>query len=136
MMLVPMPAVIVLIVCKTVVVGPPDQNSPSTHAENRDWAYENAMMVCRRQEVQVTDSAADQGAAPQPFTTERCQRSAMMLGPNWDVSHPNSKYRFWKVGCPVPIVRQNKDKTEDIIGWKLPDCGHRETVVCEVDSAI
>jgi hypothetical protein len=60
----------------------------------------------------------------------------MMLGPQWDAQHKSSSYRFWRVACPVPIVRKNPDKTEDIIGWKLPDCGHRDTVVCEVDTAI
>jgi hypothetical protein len=43
---------------------------------------------------------------------------------------------FWRVACPVPIVRKNEDGSEDIIAWKLPDCGHRDTVVCEVDTAI
>lgn len=134
--MVPMPAVVVLIVCKTVIAGPPDQNASATHSENRDWATENAMMVCRREEVQMYDRAEDAGAQPQPFNETRCQRSAMMLGPNWDASHMASPYRFWRVACPVPIVRKNSDGSEDVIAWKLPDCGHRETVVCEVDTAI
>ena len=54
-MMVPMPAAIVLIVCKTVISGPPDQNAGFTRAENREWATEHAMMVCRRQEVQMYD---------------------------------------------------------------------------------
>jgi hypothetical protein len=36
----------------------------------------------------------------------------------------------------VLIVRRNQDGSEDIIAWKMPECGHRETVVCEVDTAI
>ena len=60
----------------------------------------------------------------------------MMLGPQWDASHQSSSYRFWRVACPVPIVRKNEDGSEDIIAWKLPDCGHRDTVVCEVDTTI
>ena len=44
---VPMPASVVLIVCKTETAGPPDQNAEWTHVENRRWATENAMMVCR-----------------------------------------------------------------------------------------
>lgn len=134
--MVPMPAAIVLIVCKTVLVGGPDQNSGYTGHESREWATEHAMMVCRRQEIQVMDPAVDQGADPQPFTKNTCQRSAMFLGPNWDVQHKNSNYRFWRVACPVAIVSRRPDGTEDIIGWKLPDCGHRDTVVCEVDTAI
>jgi len=133
--IVPMPSAIVLIVCKTVNLGP-DQNYEFTRAEHREWATENAMMVCRRQEVAMYDMAEDGGAAPQPFNQQRCQRSAMMLGPQWDQQHASSSYRFWRVGCPVPIVRKNADGSEDIIAWKLPDCGHRDTVICEVDTAI
>lgn len=136
-----MPAVIVLIVCKTVIAGPPDQNAGYTKNENREWATENAMMVCRRQEIQVIDQAADSGAAaPQDFNENRCMMSAIPLGVNWDASHPSSPYRFWRVACPVPIVNQWVDEKgkrhEDVIGYKLPDCGHRDTVVCEVDSEI
>jgi len=136
MMMVPMPPVIVLIVCKVMFAGAPDQNAGFTGHQPLDWATEHAMMQCRRQEVAVFDKAEAAGADPQPFTTERCQRSAMLLGPQWDTQHRNSAYRFWRVGCPVPIVRKNPDGSEDIIAWKLPDCGHRETVVCEVDTAI
>jgi hypothetical protein len=134
--MVPMPAVIVLILCKTVLVGEPDQNSDKTGWQNREWAYVDAKMVCRRNEIQVTDIAADQGADPQPFDLNKCWHSALVMGPAWDQQHPNSAYRFWRVGCPVPIVRKNQDGTEDIIAWKIPDCGHRETVICEVDTAI
>src|SRR6185295_13295871 len=116
--MVPMPAAIVLIVCKTVVAGPPDQNAEFTRAENREWATEHAMMVCRREEVQMFDKAEADGAAPQPFNAQRCQRSAMMLGPQWDAQHKSSSYRFWRVACPVPIVRRNPDGSEDIIAWK------------------
>ena len=38
---VPMPASVVLIVCKTETAGPPDQNAEWTHVENRRWATEN-----------------------------------------------------------------------------------------------
>ena len=130
---VPMPAAIVLIVCKTVVVGPPDANANFTRAENRAWATEHAMMICRREEVQMYDKAEAEGADPQPFNAQRCQRSAMMLGPQWDAQHQSSSYRFWRVACPVPIINTI---TGEVIAWKLPDCGHRDTVVCEVDTAI
>jgi hypothetical protein len=56
-----------------------------------------------------------------------------MLGVQWDQSHKSSKYRFWRVACPVPIV---DTRTGEVIAWKMPDCGHRDTVVCEVDTAI
>ena len=91
---------------------------------------------CRREEGGDDDLAVDGGADRHAFNQQRCQRSAMMLGPQWDASHQASSYRFWRVACPVPIVRKNEDGSEDIIAWKLPDCGHRDTVVCEVDTAI
>jgi hypothetical protein len=132
-----MPAAIVLIVCKTTLIsGAADHNAAYTGWEDRKWATEHAMMVCRREEVQMYDQAEGEGADPQSFNLQRCQRSAMMLGPNWDAQHRSSSYRFWRVACPVPIVRKNQDGSEDIIAWKLPDCGHRDTVVCEVDTAI
>jgi hypothetical protein len=135
-MAVPMPSVIVLIVCKTVSAGPEDQNSAFTHSENLKWATENSMMVCRRQEIEVTDADEAKGAGPQPFNVQRCQRSGFMLGAKFDQDHKNGPWRFWRLGCPVPIVRQNPDGSEEIIAWKIPDCGHRETVVCETDTAI
>jgi hypothetical protein len=133
---VPMPAAVVLIVCKTMIAGPADQNSAFTGYENRTWATEHSMMVCRRQEVQLFDQAESMGAQSQPFNLQRCQRSGIMLGSEWDASHRGSAYRFWRVACPVPIVRKNPDGTEDIIAWKMPECGHQDIIVCEVDTAI
>lgn len=132
-MAVPMPAAVVLIVCKTVIAGPADQNAAYTGYENREWATEHSMMVCRRQEVQLFDQAEAQGADPQPFNEQRCQRSGIMLGVEWDAQHRSSSYRFWRVACPVPIV---DTRTGEIIAWKMPECGHRDTVRCEADTAI
>ncbi|MHA1134709.1 MAG: hypothetical protein ACTSRM_10580 [Alphaproteobacteria bacterium] len=130
---VPMPAAVVLIVCKTVSAGPEDHNAKYTGYENLEWATEHSMMVCRRQEVQLYDRAEALGAARQPFNLQRCQRSGIMLGTQWDASHRGSKYRFWRVACPVPIV---DTRTGDVIAWKMPECGHRDTVRCEVDAEI
>jgi len=130
---VPMPAAVVLIVCKTVMAGPEDQNAAYTGYENREWATEHSMMVCRRQEVQLFDQAEALGAAAQPFNLQRCQRSGIMLGTEWDAGHRGSSYRFWRVACPVPIV---DTRTGDIIAWKMPECGHRDIVYCEVDAEI
>jgi len=135
---VPMPAAVVLIVCKTFVAGPEDQNAAYTGYENREWATEHSMMVCRRQEVKLEDSALLQAtpampAAAQPFNLQRCQRSAITLGAQWDAGHRGSKYRFWRVACPVPIV---DTQSGDIIAWKMPECGHRDIVRCEVDAEI
>jgi len=137
--MVPMPAVVILIVCKVAVAGPPDQNSQYTHAENLQWHTEFSKMVCRRQEVQVVDMSAELGADPQPFDQNKCQRSAMLLGPQWDAQHKGSKYRFWRVACPTPIMDdQGTPDTRDdvVVGYSLPDCGHREYVICERDSFI
>jgi hypothetical protein len=128
-----MPAAVVLIVCKTVIAGPADQNAAYTGYENREWATEHSMMVCRRQEVQLFDQAEAMGADPQTFNMQRCQRSGIMLGSQWDAGHRGSPYRFWRVACPVPIV---DTRTGDVIAWKMPECGHRDTVRCEVDAEI
>lgn len=134
--MVPMPAAVVLIVCKTISAGPEDQNAAFTGYENRAWAIEHSMMVCRRQEVQLYDQAEAMGATPKAFTAMDCWKAGFMLGSQWDAGHKGSDYRFWRVACPVPIVRRNPDGSEDIISWKMPECGHRETVRCEVDTEI
>lgn len=129
----PMPAVVVLIVCKTALVGVPDQNAAYTGWENREWATEHSMMICRRQEVQLYDQAASMGATERPFTLQQCQMSGIMLGAQWDASHRSSAYRFYRVACPVPVI---DTRTGKIIAWSMPDCGHRDTMICESDTAI
>lgn len=128
----PMPPVVVLIVCKVEAAGPVDQNYEFTRADNLQWATKDSMMLCRRQQVPMTDPAEDQGADSQGFNLQRCQRSAMMLGPTWDEQHKNTNYRFWRVACPTPMFKANGE----IADWVLPDCGHRDTVICESDTAI
>lgn len=130
---VPMPAAVVLIVCKTEPAGPPDQNARWTGSENLKWATEHSMMVCRRQEVQLYDQSEAMGAEPQAFNVQRCQRAGLMLGAQWDATHKNSSYRFWRVACPVPTV---DTETGRVIAWTLPDCGKRGKVICEQDTAI
>ncbi len=130
---VPMPSAVVLIVCKTVIAGEPDINAKWTGYENREWLIEDSMMQCRRQEVQLYDQSEAVGAAAQPFNQQRCQRASLMLGVQWDQAHKSSSYRFWRVACPVPIV---DTRTGEVIAWKMPECGHRDTVICEIDTAI
>ncbi|MEM7192611.1 MAG: hypothetical protein AAF405_07025 [Pseudomonadota bacterium] len=130
---VPMPSAVVLIVCKTFIAGPPDINAEFTGYENRQWATEHSKMVCRRHEVQLFDQSEAMGAAAQPFNQQRCQRAGITLGVSWDQSHRSSNYRFWRVACPVPIV---DTRTGEVIAWKMPDCGRRDIMVCEVDTAI
>jgi hypothetical protein len=128
-----MPSAVVLIVCKTVIAGEPDINAKWTGYENREWLIEDSMMQCRRQEVQLYDQSEAMGAAAQPFNQQRCQRASLMLGVQWDQAHKSSSYRFWRVACPVPIV---DTRTGEVIAWKMPECGHRDTVICEIDTAI
>jgi len=63
----------------------------------------------------------------------QCARSGIMLGVEWDRAHRNTPWRVWRIGCPSLIVDL---RTGALVGYKLPECGHRDTVVCEVDSEI
>ena len=127
---VPMPPVVVLVFCQVVSAGPADQNSSNTGWQNLEWATVHSQMQCRRQEVALMDSAEIQGADPRPFTQFDCWRAGMTLGTQYDVGHPNSRYRFWRAACPVPMVNENGD----IVAWKIPECGSYDgTVVCEGD---
>jgi hypothetical protein len=133
----------VLFVCKTVLTGIPDQNAAFTHWENRDWAIENSKMVCQRHEIQLFDPVegmkmkpGDDPAFPLRLNlAERgqCARVGIRLATDWDESHKETRWRVWRVGCPSLIV---DTRTGEVIGYKLPECGHRDTVVCDVDSAI
>ena len=137
------PPVLVLIVCKTVLAGPPDQNTAYTKWENLDWATEHSMMVCRRNEIQLYDpvegmrlTATDDPAPPlNPNFADasQCARAGVRLATDWDQAHRNTPWRVWRVGCPAPIVDM---RTGALIGYKLPECGHRDTVICETDSVI
>ena len=130
-----LPSAIVLIVCKTVLVGEPDINASYTGHENRDWDYSGAVMHCRRIELQVFDKDELEGADPQAFTPQRCNRSIFLEGAKWDEQHrQSSQYRFWRGACPVPIV---DTKTGKILSYKMPECPTKHgTVVCERDSSI
>lgn len=130
---VPMPTSVVIIACKTVLAKEPDHNAAYTGYENRRWAYENSMMQCRRHEVRLFDQAAALGAAAQPFNPQRCQRAGIMLGVQWDQANKHTPYRFWRVACPVPIVNTI---TGEVIAWKMPGCGRRDIVECDVDVGI
>ena len=137
------PPVPVLIVCKTILAGPPDQNAAYTKWENLEWATQHSMMVCRRNEIQLYDpvegmrlSANDDPAPPlnPNFAVgSQCARAGIRLATDWDQAHRNTPWRVWRVGCPAPIV---DTRTGALIGYKLPECGHRDTVICETDSVI
>jgi hypothetical protein len=137
------PPILVLIVCKTVSAGALDENARFTGYENLEWATEHSMMVCRRNEIQLYDpvegmklNASDDPAPPlNPnfAVASQCARAGIRLATDWDQTHKNSRWRVWRVGCPTPIV---DTRTGTVIGYKLPECGHRDTVICETDSVI
>jgi hypothetical protein len=141
--MVQIPSVLVLIVCKTVVAGPPDQNAAFTHHENLDWATENSMMVCQRHEIELFDPAEGAQLRPNddpapPLSSNfalasQCAAAGIRLATDWDQGHRETPWRVWRIGCPTPIVDL---RTGTVIGYKLPECGHRDTVICETDSVI
>ena len=142
-MSVQIPPILVLIVCKTISGGEPDMNAAWTHVENLKWDTPNSMMLCRRLEVQLYDPVEGQKLNPSdnpapplnPSFNEwgQCARAGVTLSKSWDDQHHNTPWRVWRVGCPAPIV---DEKTGAIVGYKLPECGHADTVVCETDSVI
>lgn len=136
----PMPPVAVLFLCKSEPDGTVDPNEEFTHHRNRKWSYENSKMTCRREEVQLYDPVAGQklndNDKPTPelsMTFGGCQRAAVMLASKWEIDHPSSIWMVWRVACPTPIMDL---RTGHIVGWKLPECSHYDTVVCEADTAI
>lgn len=122
------------------MAGAPDENAKFTGFENREWAIENSMMVCRRHEIELYDPVAHQinpddrpvPVEPNLFQYGICARASVQMQMDWDHKHRNTNWRVWRAGCPTPIV----DNNGKLVGYKLPDCGHRDTVVCEVDSVI
>ena len=140
---VPMPAVVVLIVCK-VAYGAPDPNQDFTKHYNMSWAYEHSMMQCNREVIALEDSAfhsatAKNQAATRPFTINDCQRAGIMEGAKFNAK--NKHYQWWRTACPTPIKNYGRDgikgtADDETVDWVIPDCGHRDTVVCEKDSAI
>lgn len=141
--MVAIPPILVLIVCKVAVAGAPDQNAAMTGAQNLEWATENSMMTCQRHEIQLYDPTegmklgpSDDPATPlKPDLSQeaQCARIGVGVATSWDQAHRMTPWRVWRVGCPAPIVDL---KTGQIIGYELPECNHRDTVVCETDSAI
>ena len=86
-MTVHIPPVLVLIVCKVAIAGAPDQNAEFTGAQNLEWATENSMMTCRRNEVQLYDPAEGMQINPTddpapPLNPDFAQGAAMRAGRN------------------------------------------------------
>ena len=142
-MAVHVPPILVLIACKVVMAANPDPNAGFTHVENMQWATEDSMMICQRQEVDLYDPVegmrSNQADNPVPALSpdfadyEQCARAGVMQAMHWDQLHRNTPWRVWRIGCPTPIVDL---RTGMLIGYKLPECAHRDTVVGEIDSEI
>jgi hypothetical protein len=136
----PMPAILVLIICRTVPLGPVD---PHTGWQDTAWNTEGGTLHCKREQIELMDAAESQGADPVPFTPIACMRAAMMLGPQFDVDATNAKrnWRFYKAACPVKVMNDNgtpNDPRDDTqVGWAIPPCPEsRGVLVCESDTAI
>jgi hypothetical protein len=142
-----MPSTLVLIVCRVLFVGEPDENYKYTGWRPTEFDTSGGVMHCRRHQVELYDPAVDHGADPMPFTPMACMRSAMTLGPQFDVEHKDKPWRFWKAACPTPIYPdKDGDKQPDRdssghqlppIDWQIPACPEsRGVLVCESDTAI
>jgi hypothetical protein len=136
----PMPNVLVLIVCRVVILGDID---PHTGWQNTEWNTEGGVMHCKREQVELYDPAPDQGALPVPFTPIACMRAAMMLGPQFDVdaTHAKRPWRFWRAACPTKVMDDNgtpdNPRDDKHIGWSIPACPEKHGVLeCESDTAI
>lgn len=140
-MSVSMPAITILILCKTIVSGPEDQNSKYTGYENREWAYEYSKMVCKTEVIDLQDKALieatpESPVTPRPFTLNDCQRAGILEGSKWNDTHASSPYRWWRTTCPTPKKNYGADGIkgtldDETVDWIIPDCGHRDTVTCE-----
>lgn len=134
---VPMPAQISLIVCKVNLTETNDPNENFTGHRDSEWDMSEGVMHCKLIQQDLYDPSVDMGADPVPFSPMACMRAAMMLGPQFDVSHKNKPWRFYRAACPVPI-HQTPDPRSPIVGWKQPGCAdlNRATIVCDQDTAI
>jgi len=122
-MAVPMPAIVILFVCRVVIAGPADQNAGYTGSENLAWDYTNSIMHCKRVEVQLDGEGA--------FTPIKCQRAAIEEGARYNVTHKGGRYRWWRSACPVRIANTITGETIDWL-TEVP-CPHRDVAVCEMD---
>jgi len=130
-----MDPIIVLIVCKAAILpyasDVEEANGRFTGHHPYEWVYKHSKMQCKRMEVPLTDSAANMGADPRPFTPQQCMQAGIMVGAHWDLNH--SRYKFWRVACPTKII---DSRTGETIGWKIPECPHTDVVECLLDTAI
>lgn len=123
-----MPPYVVLIICKVDFIGVPSDNDLKTGHRETAWHIDGGKMVCHRREVQLYDPIGGQN-----FNPMVCARTGISMGAQFDASHADKPYRFWRSACPVPTVDL---ETGRVVGWTMPPCGHQDTVVCENDTTI
>ena len=138
--MVPMPPVVVLIVCK-VILGAPDANSAFTNWRAAELDMTGGVMHCRREQVELYDPTPDSGGDPQPFSSFHCMQAAMRLGPQFDIDNRDKPWRFWRAACPVPVMNDNgtpdNPRDDTLVGWAIPPCPEKRGVLeCESDTAI
>lgn len=148
--MVPMPPVLVLIVCR-VILGEPDVNSTFTNWRPSQPDMSNGVMHCRRIEQQLYDPNVDQGADEKSFTPFDCHWAALRMGPGYDVERfakekdtpaGGNGWRFWRAACPTPIYPDadadgKPDPRQPPIAWKIPECPSSKGVLeCEGDTPI
>ena len=138
--MVPMPPVVVLIVCK-VILGAPDANSAFTNWRAAELDMTGGVMHCRREQVELYDPAPDSGGDSQPFSSFHCMQAAMRLGPQFDIDNRDKPWRFWRAACPVPVMNDNgtpdNPRDDTLVGWAIPPCPEKRGVLeCESDTAI
>ena len=110
-MAVHIPPILVVIACKVVMAASQDPNAAFTHVENTEWAAENSMMVCQRNEVELYDpvegmqlnQADDPVPALNPDFTDhgQCARAGITLATEWDQAHRGTPWRVWRIGLPL-----------------------------------
>jgi len=133
----PMPSEIAIFVCKVESAGAPSDldknNAEYTGAQKLKWAVRHSKMQCERVVYRLYDPAELFGAAAQPFNRQRCQASGIMIGASWNLQNAASDYRYWRSACPVATINEI---TKEVIAWHLPECPHRDVVVCEQGASI
>ncbi len=139
------PTSLVLIVCRGHVEpwSTPDEqaNAEYTHAENWQWDYPDSKMLCKRSEIPMIDQ--DEGKPlnggtvfslhPNFADAAQCAAAGIQLENQWDRQNKGSAWRVWRVGCPTPVIDAESGL---VLSYVLPDCGHFDTIVCEIDSTI
>ena len=122
----------------------PTRTKPITHWQNLEWATEHSMMVCRRNEIQLFDpveghEAQSRRRSRAAAQSQFCRCSGNARAPAFGLPRTGTtaiETRPGVCGGSAARLRSWTRGQEPLIGYKLPECGHRDTVICETDSVI